>query len=239
MSDTSQTEPQALRDQIGTGLAVPGGLAREALPVPTEEASSTTERNQPMSPSSGAVPADLEARTRFVDGIHEYIRDNIRLADQKATFFFTGATALLAFLYKNDVSSHWLKSPVDWRLLDTVAFVAMVALAVGALLALTVVIPRTPGSRRGFIFWEAIAECGPGRQYADDLSTLSPATLFQMKADHCFDLAKVCRAKYKWLRAALWVCAVGLGASLVVFLFLATPTTGQPTVTPSVVKPTP
>src|ERR1700692_1339153 len=105
MSDTSQTEPQALRDQVGTGLAVPGGLAREALPVPTEEAIRTTERNQPISPSAGAARG---ARTRFFDGNHKYIRDNIRLADQKATFFFTGATALLAFLYKNDVSSRWL-----------------------------------------------------------------------------------------------------------------------------------
>ena len=66
---------------------------------------------------------------------------------------------------------------------------------------------------------------------------LRQTVLFQMKADHCFDLAKVCRAKYRWLRAALWVCAVGLGASLVVFLFLKTAATSQSTIAPVATSP--
>jgi multisubunit Na+/H+ antiporter MnhB subunit len=150
------------------------------------------------------------------------VREYIRLADQKATFFFAGATALLAFLYRNDVSARWLKPPIMWNLLDVVALVAMVALAIGAVLALLVVIPRTPGSKRGYIFWEAIAEYRSGRDYADELSALSPATLYQIKAEHTFDLAHVCRRKYKMLRWSLWVGAVGLGAALIVFLFLTT-----------------
>jgi hypothetical protein len=109
---------------------------------------------------------------------------------------------------------------MQWNILDTVVFIAMTALALGVLLAMLVVIPRTPGSRRGFLFWEAIAEYDSGRQYSDELRLLSSATLFQVKAEHCFDLARVCRSKYRALRAAMWAGAVGLAASVFVFLFV-------------------
>jgi hypothetical protein len=108
---------------------------------------------------------------------------------------------------------------MEWNILDTFAFVAMIALAASVLLALIVVVPRTSGSRRGFLFWEAVAEYESGRQYSDDLRLLSAATLTQVKAEHCFDLARVCRRKYGILRAAIWSGAVGLAASIVVFLF--------------------
>ena len=134
--------------------------------------------------------------------------------------FFTGATALLAFMYNENVSARWLKPPMQWNVPDAIAFVAMVALAAGALLALIVIIPRTLGSRRGFLFWEAIAEYETGRQYSDELSLLSGPSLVQVKAEHCYDLAVVCRQKYRMLRCALWTGAVGLAGALFVFLFL-------------------
>ena len=229
MTDTVRPDSQAPRDKAGSALSLPSEVAREALPLPTKVEGN--EREQPITPIGPVGSADVEARTQFIGTVHEYIRDNIKLADQKATFFFTGATALLAFLYRNDVSSRWLKPPMEWNLLDMAAFLAMVALAVGAFLALLVVIPRTPGSRRGFIFWEAIAEYDNGREYSDDLSVLSPATLFQLKAEHSFVIARVCRAKYRWLRWALCVGAVGLAAALFVFLFLTTPNARQPMTT--------
>lgn len=166
------------------------------------------------------VRTDIVAKDEFTAFAHKYIRDYINLADQKATFLFTGATALLAFLYNKDVSERWLKPVMQWNILDTIAFVAMAALAVGAFLALLVVIPRTPGSRRGFLFWEAIAEYETGRQYSDDLWLLSGPSLVQVKAEHCYDLAVVCRRKYRMLRCALWTGAVGLAGALFVFLFL-------------------
>ena len=227
MTDGSiRTDSQAPDSQAGaSAIAVPATVGRESLPLPPRQ--EPQEPEQRISPVSAVAGADIAARTQFVGSVHEYVRDNIRLADQKATFFFTGATALLAFLYRNEVSARWLKPPMQWNLLDMAAFVAMVALALGAFLALLVIIPRTPGSRRGFIFWEAIAEYDNGRDYADQCSMLSPATLFQIKAEHSYVLAGICRQKYRWLRFALWVGAVGLGAALVVFLFLTSPTANK------------
>jgi hypothetical protein len=161
----------------------------------------------------------MDKRLLFAEQTHQYIREYIRLADQKAAFFVTASTALLAFLYRADLSSRWLKPILEWNILDMATFLAMMALALSILLSFSVVIPRTPGSRRGYLFWEAIAEYDTNRQYADDLSTLSVATLLQIKAEHCHDLARVCRRKYAALRASLWIGTVGLTASLLVFLF--------------------
>lgn len=220
MTDIVQADAQAVRDKTGPGLPVPLTISREALPTPSGGGDTSTDKQQPDAPATLAPSGDTATRERFAESTHQYIREYIRFADQKATFLFAGATALLAFLYKNKVSARWLKPVMQWNILDTVAFVTMTALALSVLLALFVVIPRTSGSRRGFLFWEAIAEYDTGRQYSDDLRLLSAATLFQVKAEHCYDLARVCRAKYKMLRAAIWTGAIGLIASLFVFLFV-------------------
>lgn len=215
MSERSASA-QVSQDRQGTDLVVQ--KPTEALPLPAAVLDGGTNRELPN--SVGGVPnaTDIQARLQFAEATHQYIRSYIAAADQKAIFFFTGSTALLAFLFRNGVSTRWLKPVMQWNIIDTFGFVAMVALAIGAMGALFVIIPRTPGSRRGFIFWEAIAEYDTGRHYADELSVLSPASLFQVKAEHCFDLAGVCRKKYRYLRWALWICSVGLVASLALFL---------------------
>src|SRR6266545_1720993 len=213
-------DAQGTREAVSQSLPVPERLAREALPTPAEQPDVPSDQRQPTSAGLATTRGNAETQIEFTSFTHQYIRDFINLADQKATFFFTGATALLGFLYSKNVSGRWLKPVMTWNILDTIAFVAMAALAGGAFLALLVIIPRTPGSRRGFLFWEAIAEYDTGRQYADELWLLSSPTLFQVKAEHCFDLAKVARRKYKMLRCALWTGAVGLAGALFVFLFL-------------------
>lgn len=220
MSDEQAPAAQAPRGTVTEGLPVPTAAVREPLPTPAEPATPAPEEKQPGAVGPSGARADAEAKAEFASFTHQYVRDYINLADQKATFFFTGATALLAFLYSRNVSARWLKPLMTWNILDTTTFVAMAALAGAAFLALLVVIPRTPGSRRGFLFWEAVAEYETGRQYADELWLLSPPSLFQVKAEHCFELAKVCRRKYRMLRCALWTGAVGLAGSLFVFLFL-------------------
>lgn len=221
MTSYKQANAQSAPDKAGPGLPVPPAFPREPLPTPNSGVETIADKQQPASSASAVSSGDSEARERFAESVHQYVREYIRLADQKATFLFAGATALLAFLYKNGVSARWLKPVMQWSVLDTVAFVAMTALALGILLALLVVIPRTTGSRRGFLFWEAVAEYETGRQYSDELGLLSSGTLFQVKAEHCFDLARVCRRKYGVLRAAMWAGAAGLLASVIVFLFVS------------------
>ena len=203
-------------------MQIPATIAGAPLPTPTdehvEEASDAAQPTTVGSVSGVSVDTDLNTKSEFGAFAHHYIRDHITLADQKAAFCFTAATALLGFMYTENVSARWLKPVMQWNILDTIAFVAMAALAVGAFLAILVVIPRTSGSRRGFLFWEAIAEYGTGRQYSDELWQLSGPSLFQVKAEHCYELAVVCKQKYRMLQRSLWVSAVGLAGALFGFL---------------------
>ncbi len=215
MPEPSQSADSGARE----ALPVPATIGRESIPAPTS-AASATESTAVATPEPGSGSTNIDHRLKFAEETHQYIREYIRLADQKATFFFTGGTALLAFLYNKGVSTHWLKPLMTWNILDVTAFLAMAALSFAILASLLVVIPRTPGSLRGYLFWEAIAEFESARAYADDLSQMSSASLFQIKTEHSYELARVCRRKYKLLRLALRVGAVGLGAALAVFLLL-------------------
>jgi len=212
------TESSAHQSRSPRGLPVPEELARESLPAPPTSGETSPVAATVPEPLR-VSPQDLDHRLQFAEQTHQYIREFIRLADQKAAFFFTAATALLAFLYKANVSARWLKPILTWNILDMAAFLAMLTLGISGVLALLVVIPRTPGSRRGYLFWEAIAEFDASRRYADDLTSLSPATLLQVKLEHCHELATVCRKKYRALVWALWIGTVGLVASVLVFLF--------------------
>jgi hypothetical protein len=63
--------------------------------------------------------------------------------------------------------------------------VSMIGLAVGAGILLSVIFPRLKGSRRGILFFNAIAEYDSS------------------KLQHCYDLSKVCSAKYRIAATAL------------------------------------
>lgn len=199
-------------------IEAPPGFGRSSIEPPRSQPEATAINSQP-SPHVGSISPTLGPRREFAASVHSYVRENIQFADQKAIFFFTGSTALLAFLYKAGTSSKWMKPFLDWNPIDTAGFVAMVCLAIGAALSLLVVMPRLPGSRRGFIFWEAVADYESARHYADELAQATAASLTQSVAEHCHELSKVCRAKYRLLSYSIRICGVGLLAAIVVFLF--------------------
>src|SRR2546430_1438514 len=96
-------EPQDLQSQAPPTLPVPESAVREPLPLPLppkEAGPAAASASEPAAPSS----LDLDKRLVFADQTHQYIREYIRLADQKAALFFTTSGALLAFLYNADTS---------------------------------------------------------------------------------------------------------------------------------------
>jgi len=218
MSNQPTSETQA---PAGTKVAfeTTTDMSRNAIARPVTSTDHVPSELQPSPPRESTLADATSTRTEFSYAVHKYVRDNIQLADQKAIFFFTGATALLAFLFKNGSSNYWIKPLMQWNVMDITACLAMAGLGAGALLAISVVWPRLPGSRRGFIFWEAIAEYETAREYSNDLAGLSAATLSQCVSDHCYDLSKICRTKYRRLRLSVWCCSVGLAAAVCIFLF--------------------
>jgi hypothetical protein len=164
-------------------------------------------------------PLPESSHSRFSDDAHEYVREHIRNADQKATFFFAALTAILAFLNTQNVPTRWLKDPRLWSLVDALGFVSMLGLATGAAILLSVVFPRLRGSRRGLLFFNAISEYDTSTDYANDVLTRSHDDLVRTKLQHCYELSKICSAKYRALRIGFWVGSVGSAAALLFLLF--------------------
>jgi hypothetical protein len=162
----------------------------------------------------------LGSHVEFSDAVHNYIREYICNADQKAAFFFAAMTALLAFLNSQHVPTRWLKDIQQWTFVDGLGFVSMVGLAAGAGALFSVVFPRLKGSRRGLLFFNAIQEYDNCDEYVRDVVCRSPDEIVRIKLQHCYDLSVVCAAKYRTLRIGFWIGSVGAGTALA-FLLLA------------------
>lgn len=161
-----------------------------------------------------------EVRAKFAEETHQYIREYIRLADQKAAFYFAGTTALLAFLFRANLLHHWLKPPLQWALTDILSFVASVGLVVSALACILVVKPNTQGSKRGIIFFRAIREFQSGTEYASEVLAKDMRGLTTAKLCHAFDLSQVCDRKYNLLNVGVTAGAIGV-ISAIGMLFLS------------------
>ncbi|MFQ5657510.1 MAG: Pycsar system effector family protein [Candidatus Methylomirabilales bacterium] len=161
---------------------------------------------------------ELAANDFFASDVHKSLRESIVFSDQKAALLFTGVLAVLAYLHEKGVTRRWLIDPRNWLLADALAFVAVVGLVIGALCALSVVVPRFRGSVHGLVFWKTIASFPSREEYADRVIKLGASELTQAKLEDCYGLAQICRRKFQAVNLAIWSASIGLLAAV---LYLA------------------
>jgi hypothetical protein len=125
---------------------------------------------------------------------------------------------MLAFLNTQNVAARWLKDVRLWTATDGLGFVSMLGLGVAAAVLLAVVFPRLKGSRRGIIFFSAIAEYENSTEYADEVIRRSGEEAVRAKLQHAYDLSQICARKYKTLCFGFWIGSVGIGAALLYLL---------------------
>lgn len=206
-----QNEPNTLPIP-DTATAMPLVMdVRTGEPVPTSI--------KPPESTEAAQSPLIESRWSFAEETHQYIREYIHQADQKAVFFFAGATTLIAFLYNSNLVDIWFKAPAEWVLLDMLSFVATVSLSVSALACATTVLPRLRGSKRGIVFFRAISEFESGEDYVRVVISKPPTELLNAKLVHIYDLAKICSTKFSVLRVGIWAGMIGVASTVVLLLF--------------------
>jgi len=220
MTDPHRSSDESSQETSPADLPVPDSLGRDPLPHPSDNHNEPgRDGNVPVSEEQlGRSFRDCETKALFSQEVHQYVREFIRFADQKAAFFFAGSTALLAFLYENGLAARWISHPMTWNIIDVLSFGVVLSLISAVLLSIVVVVPRTGGSRRGLIFWEAIAEYRSSRDYADHVASSSVPTLSRARAEHAYELSIVCQKKYRWLRYAVIAGSLGFVGSLLLFL---------------------
>lgn len=179
------------------------GEAPVAVATP-EAVGGTTDRAWLSSLAGNPESAALRRVADFASGVHGYINDSIRLADQNAAFLFAAVSTTLAFLNAKGVTKLWIKNPFTWSLSEGLAFLAVVGLLASATALAVVLLPRKKGSRTGLVSWGAVSKCRSAEEYARLVLGTGPTGLTEATLEHCFELARVCIHKYRAMGWALW-----------------------------------
>lgn len=215
------TEITQQRQNEHTALPFPAGAESGPLVTAVRSGEPTSNSIRPPELEATEPTKTAELQWKFAEETHQYVREYIRQADLKAAFFFAGATALIAFLYKANLVQIWVKLPTQWLFVDMLSFVATAGLAASVIACLATVFPRLKGSKRGHVFFCAIAEFESRKEYATDVLQQDIVELIEEKLCHAHDLAIVCVKKYWVLKIGQWAGAVGVVA-MVFLLLLAT-----------------
>jgi hypothetical protein len=142
--------------------------------------------------------------------IHQYLRDFIAFADQKAAFIFAASAALLAYLSERGAITSLQHALENWTLHNWSGVVAFALWTMTGVLAAAVVVPRRKARfAKGVIYWEEIRENSEAG-YVETVETLSQATARVEIVRHCYLLAGICQRKYRVLDWALRFGALGL-----------------------------
>ena len=221
MSPQTPKLPQANTTTNSGDLEAPAGFNRNTSLGKT--AKRTKEQPGIDPPAAHQVDSlkELELRLKFAEETHAYVREYIRLADQKATFFFAGTTALIAYLHKVSLAALWICPPKSWRIIETLSFSAIVGLTFCTVACLFAILPRLAGSRRGLIHFVAINDFTSSSEYANAIASAPLKELLEQKIRHAHELSGICSRKYTALRFAQWAGAIGT-ISTVLLLILST-----------------
>lgn len=160
------------------------------------------------------ISKEIELKAKFAEETHQYIREYIRLADQKAAFYFTGATAFLAYLSKQGAFALFSSPISQWKPTTYLASLSAIGLLGLALACIFVITPRLAGSKRGIIYFSAIAEYESSSDYSSDILNKNANDLINAKLCHGYDISRVCSRKYAHLLWGQWLGAAGAATGL-------------------------
>jgi hypothetical protein len=232
--------------------AAPGPPAASTPPAPPPEPPTPVNVRVTGTGAGNAADPPGAARDRdaydFATYLFGHLYDNRKVADQKASFLFASATAVLGFLLANDATRSLFAATqfVGWRevldgrgvpLLPPLAFtalgVAVVVLALIAWRAIGVVWSAgTPWPPQGFLYYNSLvtklpAELATAEQqkaatatFAQTAAAAGLAAYTEMTLKDSYALADVCREKYATITAVFVLTKWGFGAAFV-YLILA------------------
>ena len=184
-----------------------------ATPTPGQSPAET-----PPAPAEKSAPHD-PTRAGVADFMHGPLVQTIVMADRKAGILFTLVSAALLFLFTRMPTPLWSGEGAAW----SAVVLLLVAAASSAFL---VIFPRIR-RRDNVYFWGSVAEHDSPDAFIAAVNNHDSADLARAKMVYCYDLACICRRKFRLLKIAMLATAAGLVLFLV-FTALALPLGGEP-----------
>ena len=136
--------------------------------------------------------------TEFVRLTLNHLNHYIAAADKKASILLTGHLAFIGLL-GNAIKGSFQSPSIAFLIVTGLAVASSLAAAV---LALLVVLPRTPETPTGFILWSSILEMSE-TEYREEMLDLDSGTALKELAGENYALTKVADKKYNHLRRSL------------------------------------
>jgi hypothetical protein len=131
---------------------------------------------------------------RLGQAINNYLNHYVLVTDGKAVLTATASLVLIGFVVAPEAAS---QAP-------TIRWVGGLFAAVSAVLAGTVVYPRTPHSGSGHLFWGDIQSFKSANAYWKSLSTLSSEDIGVEYARQNFNVSGILNQKIRSLQRAMW-----------------------------------
>lgn len=159
-----------------------------------------------------------ESHQTFAEFHEPYVGRYIELADAKAGVTFTIASGALGYFLSLDRVLALLKSPaISTEFCLALLTVGLLATTAG--ISFFVIAPRQGHSGDDIVFWGSVASLKNAAEFVSRVGGTSEGDLIRARLVHCYDLARVCRSKYVWLRRAM---ILGLLSLVVCFAALIT-----------------
>lgn len=130
---------------------------------------------------------------------NDHLNTYIKLADQKASILLTGQFAFLG-LAATVIVNILSETTTEFHLLAGLGTACGLG---GMLFAGSVIFPRTPKAKEGYIFWEHILEYDSSKEFRDQFSELDESETLDELVKENYSLAKVAHRKYSHLRISL------------------------------------
>lgn len=163
------------------------------------------------------APPQSRHHEAFTSFEHMYLLTYMQLADAKASVFMAITSGAIAYIVGH-YGLGWIKLE-HIRLHLILLPVSMTFLTFSAASAFAVIVPRI-GEPTGVIHFRAVAMRKSAADFASDVLTTSQSEMFEQQMSYCYELARICSRKYRWLDRSLWSGVLGYGSFLATLIFL-------------------
>jgi len=194
------TDSQQRKGETPTGNVPPEIQSAPRIATPTPRSGEVV--------STGAPQLD-EAHSAFAEFHQSYVTGYIQFADTKAGWAFALASGLIAYIFSNEKFSKILFHPV-FTLSSLLLSGTTVLLILSAALSFLVIVPRFKSSGEGLVYFGAVAKKRAANDYIQEIASAGESALTEARLKHSYDISRICAQKYKLLRAAFWLGALGL-----------------------------
>jgi hypothetical protein len=162
-------------------------------------------------------PPQRQDHENYISFEHMHLLTYMQLADAKAAVFMAITSGAIAYIV-----GHYGLTWVNFehiRLHVILLPVSTILLTFAAGSAFAVIVPRI-GEGSGIIHFRAVAKRTSAKQFASDVLGTSQSEMFDEQMAYCYELARICTRKYRWLDRSLLSGVLGYAAFLVTLVFL-------------------